>query len=49
MLTAKVEAVLIKVAGIGLKVKHLGQTLLQMRDTLEQLVSIAFPTKFYNF
>lgn len=34
------EAILIKVAGIGLTIKHLGKTLAQMRPTLIKLVSM---------
>lgn len=37
MIDAKLEAVLIKVAGIGLTEKHLGQSLAQMQPRLEQL------------
>ena len=33
------EAILIKVAGIGLKVNHLGKTLADIRSTLVKLVS----------
>ncbi len=33
------EAILIKVAGIGLTTKHLGKTLAQMQPTLTKLVS----------
>lgn len=38
MVTAGLEAVLIKVAGMGLTTRHLGQTLAQMQPTLIKLV-----------
>lgn len=38
MIQAGMEAVLIKVAGIGLTTKHLGKTLAQMQPTLLKLV-----------
>lgn len=38
MIAAGVKSVLIKVAGIGLTVKHLGKTLNEMQDTLTRLV-----------
>jgi len=38
MVQANMEAILIKVAGIGLTPKHLGKTLIQMQDTLMKLV-----------
>ncbi len=38
MIEAGMEAVLIKVAGIGLTTKHLGKTLAQMQPTLLKLV-----------
>ena len=38
MIEARVEAVLIKVAGIGLKPVHLGKTLEEMQPTLLHLV-----------
>lgn len=38
MIDAGMEAVLIKVAGIGLKPKHLGKTLREMQPTLTKLV-----------
>lgn len=38
MIDAGMEAVLIKVAGIGLKPKHLGKTLKEMQPTLIKLV-----------
>ncbi|KAG0709763.1 hypothetical protein DFH29DRAFT_1012164 [Suillus ampliporus] len=37
MIAAGIESVLIKVAGIGLTVKHLGKTLHEMQDTLTRL------------
>jgi diphthine-ammonia ligase len=40
MIDAGTEAVLIKVAGIGLQPKHLGQTLAEMRPTLTTLVGV---------
>ena len=36
------EAILIKVAGIGLTTKHLGKTLMEMQPTLTKLVGEAF-------
>ncbi len=41
MIAAGMEAVLIKVAGIGLTTKHLGNTLAEMRPTLTKLVGKA--------
>lgn len=38
MMAAGVEAVLIKVAGIGLTTKHLGKTLMELQPTLTTLV-----------
>ena len=38
MIEAGMEAILIKVAGIGLTSKHLGKTLAQMQQTLMKLV-----------
>ena len=38
MIGAGLEAVLIKVAGMGLTTEHLGQTLAQMQPTLHKLV-----------
>jgi hypothetical protein len=38
MIEAGMEAILIKVAGIGLQSKHLGKTLAQMQPTLTLLV-----------
>jgi hypothetical protein len=40
MIDAGLEAILIKVAGIGLTVKHLGKTLAQMQRTLKNLVTL---------
>lgn len=40
MIEAGMEAILIKVAGIGLTTKHLGKTLLQMQPTLKRLVKL---------
>jgi diphthine-ammonia ligase len=42
MIDTGMEAVLIKVAGIGLKPSHLGKTLTEMQPTLFKLV-ITFP------
>lgn len=39
MIKAGVEAIIIKVAGIGLQERHLGKTLAQMEPTLHKLVS----------
>jgi hypothetical protein len=39
MIAAGVEAILIKVAGIGLQERHLGKTLAQMEPTFHKLVS----------
>jgi hypothetical protein len=39
MIEAGMEAILIKVAGIGLTPKHLGKTLAEMQPTLLKLVS----------
>jgi diphthine-ammonia ligase len=39
MIDAGLEAVLIKVAGIGLNVKHLQRTLAELKDHLFMLVS----------
>lgn len=38
MIEAGMEAILIKVAGIGLSVKHLGKTLAEMQPELIKLV-----------
>ncbi len=38
MIEAGMEAILLKVAGIGLTTKHLGKTLAQMQPTLLKLV-----------
>jgi diphthine-ammonia ligase len=40
MIAAGMEAIIIKVAGIGLTAKHLGNTLAQMEPTLLKLVSL---------
>ncbi|KAG1752662.1 uncharacterized protein EDB91DRAFT_1103724 [Suillus paluster] len=40
MIDAGIKSVLIKVAGIGLTVKHLGKTLHEMQDTLTRLNSL---------
>lgn len=40
MINAGLEAIIIKVAGIGLTVKHLGKTLAEMQPTLQLLVRI---------
>ena len=45
MIEAGMEAVLIKVAGIGLMPKHLGKTLAEMQPTLIKLVG-CFPSDF---
>ncbi len=42
MIAAGMEAVLIKVAGIGLTTKHLGKTLTEMQPTLTTLVGEYF-------
>jgi diphthine-ammonia ligase len=42
MIAAGMEAILIKVAGIGLTTKHLGKTLTEMQPTLTKLVGEAF-------
>lgn len=42
MISAGVNAVLIKVAGAGLKSAHLGKSLAQMRDHLVKMVSLMF-------
>jgi hypothetical protein len=42
MIAAGMEAVLIKVAGIGLATKHLGKTLTEMQPTLTTLVGETF-------
>ena len=39
MIEGGMDAILIKVAGIGLTTKHLGKTLVQMQSTLLKLVS----------
>ena len=40
MIEAGMEAILIKVAGVGLTTQHLGKTLGQMQPTLQKLVSL---------
>lgn len=40
MIDSGMEAVLIKVAGLGLKPKHLGKTLKEMQPTLVKLVRL---------
>jgi hypothetical protein len=47
MVYAGMEAVLIKVAGIGLKPNHLGKTLAEMQPTLVKLVSYLSPALRY--
>jgi diphthine-ammonia ligase len=48
MVDAGLEAILIKVAGVGLHTKHLGKTLAQMQPTLLKLVShISVDRLFY--
>jgi hypothetical protein len=42
MIEAEMEAILIKVAGIGLTTSHLGKTLAQMEPTLTKLVRMCF-------
>lgn len=43
MIEAGMHSILIKVAGIGLEVKHLGKTLAEMQGTLVNLVGSRFP------
>lgn len=38
MISSGLEAIIIKVAGIGLTQKHLGKTLAEMQPTLQRLV-----------
>jgi diphthine-ammonia ligase len=40
MISSGMEAIIIKVAGIGLKVNHLGKTLADMQPTLVKLVGL---------
>ena len=40
MIDSGLEAIIIKVAGIGLTTKHLGKTLAEMQPTLRALVSV---------
>lgn len=42
MISAGMESILIKVAGIGLSIKHLGKTLREMQSTLVKLVNMLF-------
>ena len=42
MIDAGMEAVLVKVAGIGLAKSHLGKNLAEMENTLIKLVSLVF-------
>ena len=44
MIEAGMDAVIIKVAGIGLKAAHLGKTLAEMQPTLRKLVIISVAT-----
>jgi diphthamide synthase (EF-2-diphthine--ammonia ligase) len=44
MVSNDVDAILIKVAGIGLEAKHLGKTLVQMQPTLQFLVCCMAPS-----
>jgi diphthine-ammonia ligase len=41
MIEAGMEAIFIKVAGIGLTAKHLGKSLADMQSTLIRLVSLS--------
>lgn len=41
MIEAGMECILIKVAGIGLTVKHLGKSLAEMQPTLNKLVRVS--------
>ena len=45
MIEAGLEAILIKVAGMGLTPKHLGKTLEQMQPTLLKLVRESLPCR----
>ena len=51
MVEAGIEAILIKVAGIGLTPDHLGKSLAQMQSHLINLVQFFnhFPIPFLNF
>jgi hypothetical protein len=42
MIGLGMEAILIKVAGIGLRVDHLGKTLAEMQPTLVKLVGLMY-------
>lgn len=46
MIESGMEAILIKVAGIGLKTTHLGKTLAEMEPTLKKLVGLLFVMSF---
>ena len=48
MIEARVEAVLIKVAGIGLKPIHLGKSLREMQPTLLHLVRLSLMHTIYH-
>lgn len=48
MIAAGLEAILIKVAGVGLNSKHLGKTLDQMHSTLVSLVSPAISSQIVS-
>ena len=45
MVDAGLEAILSKVAGIGLTTKHLGKTLAEMQPTLVKLVCLLISTR----
>ena len=47
MIASGVEAVLIKVAGIGLTAKHLGRTLAEMQPNLQRLVCCLLSSSIY--
>lgn len=49
MVDCEVNAVLIKVAGIGLKPHHLGQSLAQMQPILQSLVSVISNRKISKY
>jgi diphthine-ammonia ligase len=48
MIDSGLEAILIKVAGIGLTSKHLGKSLLEMQPTLVKLVSVVAFMRYTN-
>ncbi len=48
MIEAGLEAILIKVAGLGLHPKHLGRTLSQMKPVFENLVRAHPQRKWYH-